>query len=526
MAEFISTMTLEVIDPDTGAVTGRREIDLRNGIILSAAPTATTAGRVGMSAYVTSGGAITAEFVCTGASGGVYTWVKKATASGGGEDSIFLAEYETTPYAEIRSAHNTGKIVILRRGNLQYVLAAVTSGSVIFTNVQGVTLSKITVSRYDEWVESSSTINTGSGGGDSIFYGKRASFYGDSLTEKNHHYTKGYHKWVQEILGLKSYNNYGHSGDRTEDTINKINSVTDDAHIIFVMIGVNDVQHETELGTFDGLEAGTVYGNLNTICVNLREKYPLTPIVFITPAAQTTYTSDIGVTMYDVVKAVREVCVKNGVVYYDNYTISGISPENITYWTTDGCHWNDKAHEMVGKNLAHFVKDTFHYLIDREEIEYSPFEGKTLTMQGYAGEQFHFTAIVPVDDDFTVGSKVRISLQGTNGVNVKNNYGANVEIFGDDTGMCSNNTWTGQFSDMITNDFTVDSNGNVSAENEFTLKEIPTTKNIKIIVYVGIEDLTADASFVIQSLSVTVNGKEKEILKVGGFYVDEVSTID
>lgn len=168
MAEFISTMTLEVIDPDTGAVKGRSEIDLRNGIILSAAPTTSTPGRVGMSAYVTSGGAITAEFVCTGASGGVYTWVKKATASGGGgEDSIFMAEYETTPYDEIRSAHNTGKIVILRRGNLQYVLAAVTSVSVIFTNVQGVTLSKITVSRYDEWVESSSTINTGSVG-DSI----------------------------------------------------------------------------------------------------------------------------------------------------------------------------------------------------------------------------------------------------------------------------------------------------------------------------------------------------------------------
>jgi lysophospholipase L1-like esterase len=358
----------------------------------------------------------------------------------------------------------------------------------------------------------------------SIFARKRASFYGDSLTEKNHHYTKGYHKWVQEILGLQSYNNYGHSGDRTEDTINKINSVADDAHIIFVMIGVNDVQHETELGTFDGLEAGTVYGNLNTICVNLREKYPLTPIVFITPAAQTTYTSDIGVTMYDVVKAVREVCVKNGVVYYDNYTISGISPANITYWTTDGCHWNDKAHEMVGKNLARFVKDTFHYLIDREEIEYSPFEGKTLTMHGYV-ERFHFTAIVPVDDDFTVGSKVRISLQGTDGVNVKNGDAILVEVFGDDTGMCSNNTWTGQFSDMTTNNFTVDSNGNVSAENEFTLKEIPTTKNLKVVVYVGIEDLNADASFVIQSLSVTVKGKEKEILNVGGFYIPEEYTI-
>lgn len=359
----------------------------------------------------------------------------------------------------------------------------------------------------------------------SIFAGKKASFYGDSLTEENQHYTKGYHKWVQEILGLQSYNNYGHSGDETEDTINKVSSVTDDAHIIFVMIGVNDVQNETELGTFDGLEAGTIYGNLNTLCVNLRAKYPLTPIVFITPAAQTAYTSDIGVTMYDVVKAVREVCVKNGVVYYDNYTISGISPANIRHWTTDGCHWNDKAHEMVGKNLAHFVKDTFHYLVDREEVEYSPFEGKTLTMQGYASGRFHFTAIVPVDEDFAAGNKVRISMQGTDGVNVKTNNTTNLEIYGDETGICSNNTWTGQFSNKAANNLTVDSSGNVSAENEYTLKAAPTTKNIKVIIGVGIEDETANASFVIQSLSVTVNGKEKEILNVGGFFVPEKYTI-
>ena len=36
----------------------------------------------------------------------------------------------------------------------------------------------------------------------SVFAGKTASFYGDSLTGQNYHYTKGYHKWVTEILGL------------------------------------------------------------------------------------------------------------------------------------------------------------------------------------------------------------------------------------------------------------------------------------------------------------------------------------
>jgi hypothetical protein len=47
---------------------------------------------------------------------------------------------------------------------------------------------------------------------------------------------------------------------------------------------------------------------------------------------------------------------------YDNFVRSGICGKNLSYWTTDNCHWNDKAHEMVGKNLAYFVMDTFHYL--------------------------------------------------------------------------------------------------------------------------------------------------------------------
>ena len=69
MAEFKNELILQ------DASGNKVSIDLRNALVLSAAPTSSTAARAGMQAYVVSGGVITAEYVCTAVSGGVYTWV-------------------------------------------------------------------------------------------------------------------------------------------------------------------------------------------------------------------------------------------------------------------------------------------------------------------------------------------------------------------------------------------------------------------------------------------------------------------
>lgn len=61
-------------------------IDLRNALILAAAPTTSTEAREGMQAYVVSGGTITAEYVCTAVSGSTYTWVKREVSGGGSAD--------------------------------------------------------------------------------------------------------------------------------------------------------------------------------------------------------------------------------------------------------------------------------------------------------------------------------------------------------------------------------------------------------------------------------------------------------
>lgn len=214
---------------------------------------------------------------------------------------------------------------------------------------------------------------------DSVFKGKTASFYGDSLTEVNGHYTKGYHSWVKDLLGLASYNNYGVSGYKVSDVYNKVNSVTDTADIIFVMCGVNDQTFSVPLGTMGDNTTGTTYGALNLLCALLKQKYPTSIVVFITPHYQTKYPHRSGITSYEVSKAIREVCEKYAIPVYDNFVLSGIYSTNLSTFTTDNCHWNDITHEMVGKNLAKFVTDSFRYVYDSDAGSGGGETGVTLT---------------------------------------------------------------------------------------------------------------------------------------------------
>lgn len=210
--------------------------------------------------------------------------------------------------------------------------------------------------------------NTLSEWGNGIFFGKTAAFFGDSLTERNFQYSKGYHAWVKEILGLASYENYGVGGYTTEDVYTKIKNTTTTADIIFVMCGVNDQTSRVPLGQFGDTTTGTTYGNVYKICEELKSKFLTQPTIFITPAYQTRYPEDTGtngswgVTSYEITKAIKETCENFAIPIYDNFVFSQLYPTNLSIWTNDNCHWNDKMHEKVGKNLAQWVSDNVRYL--------------------------------------------------------------------------------------------------------------------------------------------------------------------
>jgi lysophospholipase L1-like esterase len=219
--------------------------------------------------------------------------------------------------------------------------------------------------------------------GNAVFKGKTASFYGDSLTAFNSHYTKGYHSWVKDILGLASYSNYGVSGYKISDVYTKVDSINDTADIIFIMCGVNDLTFSVPLGAMGDNTTGTTYGALNLFCSLLKQKYPTRLVVFITPHYVKRLHSG-GFTSFEVSKAIREVCEKYAIPVYDNFALSGIYQTNFAHWTTDQVHWNDKAHEMVGKNLARFMTQNFAYIctdaVEPEEPEEPEKELESITV--------------------------------------------------------------------------------------------------------------------------------------------------
>jgi hypothetical protein len=287
--------------------------------------------------------------------------------------------------------------------------------------------------------------------------------------------------------------------------------------------------------------------------------------------------------MYDVAKAVKEVCEKHSIVVYDNFVNSGIHTANLSYWTTDNCHWNDSAHEMVGKNLAKFVADSFRYVYGNTssggggddthihsytgmvttaatcttagvktyvcECGHSYTEsipavghsyvggvcsvcgasgdryvGKTFRITGNHLGVFNATAIVGVDSDCVAGKTVVLTLVGHAVNNLESGSTARMAVFGDNTGVCGNSAYTGAASAEATvNTYVAD--GAITSIASYTLTTV-NSKYLKIPAPVKYVSTANPASFVIDQISVTVDGNKKEIVDFGGFFSGESCTFE
>ncbi len=185
-----------------------------------------------------------------------------------------------------------------------------------------------------------------------LFQGEKMVCFGDSLTEVNFQYTKGWHKWLQEILGLASYVNRGASGATSATVLNQINNYTANGEsLVTIMHGSNDT----------GIDDATEQNNIKAICTAIKAKFPTAIIIYITPHYQTKYQAGTNTTL-QIRKDVLDIAPQYAIPVYDNYQFMGLYSDNLNIFTNDGCHWNDTGHEMVGKNLSEWVINHFEYL--------------------------------------------------------------------------------------------------------------------------------------------------------------------
>lgn len=195
----------------------------------------------------------------------------------------------------------------------------------------------------------------------SPYSGKTANFLGDSITALNTvNASKPYHAWVAELLGV-SVNNYGLNGSSFADNSSSAKTFCEryesmvDADLVVVAGGVNDTLHGSTLGAMGDTTTATVYGALDVLCQGLRAKYPVADIVFLTP---TEWVNSKELSVVEVAEAVVSVCKKYAIAVYDNRTFSGIYPTqsaNKKLYLSDIIHWNDTAHEKVGRELSSFL---------------------------------------------------------------------------------------------------------------------------------------------------------------------------
>jgi lysophospholipase L1-like esterase len=201
----------------------------------------------------------------------------------------------------------------------------------------------------------------------SRFAGKIGNFLGDSQTYglnpdgSQTQLSTNYPTIVGSILGLATVNNYGISGSTLGDLgdgsrapmATRYTNMADNADLIFVMGGTNDVRYNLPLGTITDNTIYTFYGALNVLMDGLQTKYPTQTIVFATPIH---FLNEGSLGNYR--QAILDVAMNKGIVVLDLYTTSGFNPNNATNKTNlqpDGIHPNTPGQQKLGYRVAGFL---------------------------------------------------------------------------------------------------------------------------------------------------------------------------
>lgn len=201
--------------------------------------------------------------------------------------------------------------------------------------------------------------------GDSITYG--------FIPKKGDQMERPYPEQLKSYLGLKEVRNYGVSGATLAvNTANRLiisqsyEEMDDDAQIVSVLGGANDLRRNLPLGNINDTQNTTVYGALNVLATGLMRKYPNAFIFFMTPykrGDKFPTVNEVGYTLQDVADAVKEVCAKYDIPVLDMYK-DGRFEEEMNTAASDGLHPSQAFFEKYTvPQIAHFLEKHYDDLL-------------------------------------------------------------------------------------------------------------------------------------------------------------------
>jgi len=194
--------------------------------------------------------------------------------------------------------------------------------------------------------------------------GKKLNTIGDSITDADWGGVKKYDSVIAEKHGMNLMN-YGIGGtriarasDKPDAFVDRWMNMRDDADIIFLMGGTNDIYADIPIGTIDSTDPTTFMGALNIICSGLQSKYVGKPIGFATPILARGRDRAVCLLYAD---AMIEVCEKHAIPVLDLTRKGQLNPENDDVWATlyrpdDTVHLNDIGQTVLARSIENFLE--------------------------------------------------------------------------------------------------------------------------------------------------------------------------
>lgn len=201
--------------------------------------------------------------------------------------------------------------------------------------------------------------------GDSITEGANASkpekAYWRLLGERDGAIVRGY-----GIGGTRIARQPALAGKADDNFVSRVDGMEQDADVIVVFGGTNDFGHgDAPLGSNGDSTDGTFYGALHALFQALRSRYPLAPVVVLTPLHRKGETAlfnrngirNVG-SLVDYVRIIREVAAQYALPVLDLFHTSGMNPNAPAdrFFAADGLHPNDAGHERIYTLLRDFLR--------------------------------------------------------------------------------------------------------------------------------------------------------------------------
>lgn len=183
--------------------------------------------------------------------------------------------------------------------------------------------------------------------------------YGDKLKDKS----MTFPNVVSRKCRAAVLNEYGLNGScvagmNPAKLLDRYPEMDRDANLILVLGGTNDYNGAgkigTPLGALGDMTGATFYGGLNLLMCGLKQMYPESEIVFMTPTRRWGYTrnNQNGYNLAQYAAAIQEMAAFWGIRVIDLYNEPGLDfGGNQACYLVDGLHPNTTGHALIGTRV-------------------------------------------------------------------------------------------------------------------------------------------------------------------------------